>query len=106
MKKMPIIHRKIVVTSTYCLIDRSIRFAKLDFVKDNLSLCRKVYDNLRHHFEKWWRHPESQKLEILIRVKFGYSPKTYSHDILWHFKFLYEEYLNQRPKKKFKKITS
>ena len=71
--KTPIIHQKIVVTSTYCMVNREIRFKKLDFVKNNLRLFKKVYDDIFSHFEKWWKHPTSQKLEILIRKKLIYQ---------------------------------
>jgi len=102
-QKTPLIHRKIVVTSTYCMVDASIKYEKLDFVKKHIKLCKKVYVDIQKNFSIWWKHPEAQKLEILIRVKFGYSPKTYCFDILHQFSFIYRDYINQKPKKNVKK---
>ncbi len=90
--KYPIIHKKFVITSTYCVKDRSIRYAKKDFIKANYRLFKKLYHSIYGSIKQWWKHPLAQELEIKIRIAFGYSPATYAYDILWHFKFIFQEY--------------
>lgn len=88
----PIIHRKFVVTSTYCIKDRSIYTRKWNFIKENYAAFKRLFNEIYISMHKWWHHPIAQKLEMKIRIKFGYSPRTYSHDILWHFKGLFNDY--------------
>ena len=99
-ERFPIIHKKFVITSTYCLKDRSIRYEKEDFIKQNYRLFKKLYHEVYEEVTKWWATPIAQQLEIKIRIKFGYSPRTYVRDILWHFKFIFFEWEEKQKAKK------
>lgn len=107
--RMPLIHQKIIVNSTYCITPASIRAEKENFVRRNHELVKMVSTDRDYYISKlraqanapwtkpnWHRTVDAQKLEIKIRVYFGYSPRSGTYDILNHFCFIFKE-INQWP---------
>lgn len=95
-ENFPIIHKSFVVTSTYLIKDRSIRYEKKNFITEHYELFKQVFVDIYKKGTKWFHHPKAQELEIKIRIKFGYSPRTYVYDILWHFYWIFQEYEKEK----------
>lgn len=91
MKKFPLIHRHFVITSTYIMKDRSVYFIKEKFIKDNYRDLKSLFDKINKE-KGWWKLPVAQKMEMKIRVKFGYSPNTNGRDFLMHFFRIFKQY--------------